>query len=80
FARRGATVESRPSPWRLGADQAGLAEEWLRGWIGAACAQQPDLERCAAAYLRRRLRPCAAGQLRIVVGHVDVLALPAGAS
>jgi hypothetical protein len=80
FAQRGAAVETRPSPWRLGADQAELAEEWLRGWIGAACAQQPDLERHAAAYLRRRLDACAAGELRVVVGHVDVLALPTGGS
>jgi trans-aconitate methyltransferase len=80
FARRGVAVESRPSSWYLGVDRAELAEEWLRGWIGAACAQQPDLERCASSYLRRRLDACTAGQLRIVVGHLDVLALPAGAS
>jgi hypothetical protein len=80
FALRGAAVETRPSPWRLGADQAELAEEWLRGWIGAACAQQPDLEQHAAAYLRHRLDACAAGELRVVVGHVDVLALPTGVS
>jgi hypothetical protein len=78
FARRGAGVESRPSPWCLGADRAALLEEWLRGWVGAACAQQPDLEEEAAAYLRDRLDACAAGRLRVVVGHVDVLALPAG--
>jgi hypothetical protein len=69
-------VQTRSSPWRLGADQAGLAEEWLRGWVGAACAQQPDLEAHAAAYLRIRLADCAAGRLRVGVGHVDVLALP----
>jgi len=86
FARRGAAVQSRPSPWLLGAEQAEqaeqaeLAEEWLRGWIGAACAQRPDLERQAGAYLRRRLDACAAGELRVVVGHVDVLAIPTGAS
>lgn len=80
FARRGAAVQSRPSPWRLGADRAELAEEWLRGWIGAACAAQPDLERRAGSYLRRRLDACAAGQLRVVVGHLDVLARPAGAA
>jgi SAM-dependent methyltransferase len=80
FARRGAAVQTRSSPWRLGADQAGLAEEWLRGWVGAACAQQPDLEAHAAAYLRGRLADCAAGRLRVVVGHADVLALPAGAA
>ncbi|MGY1622127.1 hypothetical protein ACI789_08035 [Geodermatophilus sp. SYSU D00965] len=77
FARRGTAVVSRPSPWLLGADRAALAEEWLRGWIGAACAQQPDLARVAGAYLRRRLDACAAGRLRVQVGHVDVLALPA---
>jgi hypothetical protein len=76
FARRGAVVESRPSPWHLGADQAELAEEWLRGWIAAACAQQPDLGRCAGAYLDRKLDACRAGRLRLVLGHADVLALP----
>ena len=76
FARRGAVVGSRPSPWRLGADRAELAEEWLRGWIAAACVQRPDLERDAGAYLGRRLAACRAGQMRLVVGHVDVLALP----
>jgi hypothetical protein len=79
FARRGAVVESRPSPWRLDADRAELAEEWLRAWIAAACAQQPDLGREAGAYLDRKLDACRAGQLRLVVGHVDVLALPPGA-
>ena len=80
FTRRGAAVRTRPSPWRLGADQAELAQEWLRGWIGAACVQRPDLEQHAAAYLGRRLEACSAGELRVVVGHVDVLAIPAGAS
>jgi hypothetical protein len=78
FARRGAVVESRPSPWRLDADRAELVEEWLRAWIAAACAQQPDLERCACAYLGRKLEACSAGQLRLVVGHVDLLVLPSG--
>jgi hypothetical protein len=78
FDRRGAAVTARPSPWRLGHGQPELAEEWLRGWIGAACAQQPDLEAHAADYLSRRLAARDAGELRIVVGHVDVLALPGG--
>ena len=48
FAKRGAVTEVRSSPWRLGPGWAGrewaeLTEEWLRGWIAAACAQQPDL-------------------------------------
>jgi hypothetical protein len=80
FARRGAVVATRPTPWRLDADRAELAEEWLRAWIAAACAQRPDLGRCAAAYLARRLEASRAGRLRLVVGHVDVLALPPGVS
>jgi Methyltransferase domain len=43
FRRRGVSVLVRSSPWRLGADQAELTSEWLRGWLAAACEQQPDL-------------------------------------
>ena len=80
FGQRGAAVESRPSPWLLGADQAKQAEEWLRGWIGTACEQRPDLGRHAGAHLHRRLDACTAAELRVVVGHVDVLTVPTGAS
>ena len=81
FAKRGAVTEVRSSPWRLGPGWAGrewaaLTEEWLRGWIAAACAQQPDLAAFAADYLHRRISASAAGELRVVVGHLDVLALP----
>ena len=76
FLSRGATVEERPSPWRLGPADAALVEEWLRGWIAAACAQQPDLARATPAYLHRRLDALAAGVLHVTVGHVDVLAIP----
>jgi hypothetical protein len=74
FTQLGATVLVRPSPWRLGADHATLAAQWLRGWIAAACAQQPDLTVRGAAYLRRRLAAAAAGELRVVVHHSDLLA------
>ncbi|WP_344942307.1 SAM-dependent methyltransferase [Sphaerisporangium flaviroseum] len=80
FARRGAVVHTRPSPWRLGADQAALTAEWLRGWVGAACEQRPDLTAHAQDYLRRRLDTCAAGGLRVVVHHDDLLALPSPAA
>jgi SAM-dependent methyltransferase len=72
FGRHGATVLARPSPWRLGPARAALTAEWLRQWVAAACAQRPELERHAAGYLRRRL----AGELRVVVEHSDLLALP----
>jgi hypothetical protein len=75
FEALGAVVSTRPSPWRLGPQQAGLAREWLRGWVGAACEQEPSLSPEAPAYLRRRL----AGELRVVVGHSDFLAIPRAA-
>lgn len=76
FAERGATVRVHPSPWRLGPEHAELTEEWLCGWVGAACEQRPDLVDRADAYLLERLRACRAGELRAVVHHNDVLALP----
>ncbi|MFD4527737.1 class I SAM-dependent methyltransferase [Streptomyces sp. NPDC058470] len=76
FARYGATVRAHPSPWRLGPDTAALTEEWLRGWVAAACEQRPELAARAETYLRSRVAAIAAGELRVVVHHSDVLALP----
>ncbi|KPI11598.1 hypothetical protein OK074_2930 [Actinobacteria bacterium OK074] len=76
FGRLGATVRVHPSPWRLGPAQAELTAEWLRGWVGAALEQRPELAERAQPYLKDRLAACAAGELRVVVGHSDVLVLP----
>ncbi|HEU5157894.1 MAG TPA: SAM-dependent methyltransferase [Streptosporangiaceae bacterium] len=76
FERCGATVHRRASPWRLGPDQSALIARWLQGWVAAAVEQRPDLAGPADAYLCRRLAACAAGELRVVVGHDDLLALP----
>jgi hypothetical protein len=75
FERGGAEVLTRPSPWRLGAAQAPLAREWLRGWVDAAVEQEPGLAEEAPAYLRRRLD----GRPDVVVHHTDLLALPRAA-
>ncbi|MGW5232714.1 class I SAM-dependent methyltransferase [Streptomyces nodosus] len=76
FGRLGATVLTQPSPWVLGPEQAELTEEWLRGWVGAAVEQQPGLAARADTYLHDRLAACAAGELRVVVHHDDLLVLP----
>ncbi|MER6030891.1 class I SAM-dependent methyltransferase [Streptomyces sp. NPDC001851] len=76
FAERGAGVRVHPSPWRLGPEEAALTEQWLRGWVGAAVEQRPELRDRAERYLRDRLAACAAGELRVVVHHSDLLALP----
>jgi hypothetical protein len=73
FIRLGATVHRRPSPWRLGPAQAELTGQWLRGWVSAACEQDPELREDADEYLRRRL----SADLQVTVHHEDLLALPA---
>lgn len=82
FTERGATVRLSASPWRLGPDDAALTAQWLRGWVGAAVEQRPELREPAEEYLRARLRACEAGELRVVVHHTDLLALsrPSGAT
>lgn len=80
FGRRGASVLTRPSPWRLGPGQSALTAGWLRGWVGAAVEQEPDLAPFADGYLGRRLAECAAGRLTVEVHHLDLLAIPGGAS
>lgn len=75
FAERGATVHVQPSPWRLGPDEAELTAQWLRGWVGAAVEERPELAAPAEKYLAARLAACAAGELRVTVHHSDLLAL-----
>ncbi|WP_405794517.1 trans-aconitate methyltransferase [Streptomyces longwoodensis] len=76
FADRGATVKIQPSPWRLGPAEAALTAQWLRGWVGAAVEQRPELAARAERYLAARLAACAAGDLQVTVHHSDLLALP----
>jgi methyltransferase family protein len=69
FEKAGATVVTRPSPWRLGESHAALTAEWLRGWVTAAAEQAPELR--LDSYLATRT----ATVPRAVVGHVDLLAI-----
>jgi hypothetical protein len=72
----GTEVLVRPSPWRLDAAHADLAAEWLTGWVGAACEQEPALAAEAGPYLERRLAQAAARELAVTVDHADLLVLP----
>ncbi|MEU5250093.1 hypothetical protein AB0G81_39835, partial [Streptomyces asoensis] len=47
----------------------------LRGWVGAAVEERPELAERAEAYLAARLAACAAGDLQVTVHHSDLLAL-----
>ncbi|MDX3579830.1 MULTISPECIES: class I SAM-dependent methyltransferase [unclassified Streptomyces] len=75
FADQGATVKVHPSPWRLGPENVGLTAQWLRGWVGAAVEERPELAERAEPYLAARLAACAAGDLQVTVHHSDLLAL-----
>ncbi|MHC3468957.1 class I SAM-dependent methyltransferase [Streptomyces sp. 7R007] len=75
FSERGATVRIHPSPWRLGPAEAALTAQWLRGWVGAAVEQRPELKPRAERYLRERLAACEAGELQVLVHHSDLLAM-----
>ncbi|CAL9394578.1 hypothetical protein SUDANB1_01325 [Streptomyces sp. enrichment culture] len=75
FSEHGATVRLHPSPWQLGPEQAALTEQWLRGWVGAAVEERPELRAEADVYLTKRLAALAAGELSVTVHHVDLLAL-----
>jgi hypothetical protein len=76
LAGLGAEVLVRPSPWRLGAAQSGLATEWFTGWMDAAGEQEPELMAKLDTYRHERLAQATAGRLAVTVGHVDLLALP----
>ena len=75
FRRAGWRVRTRSSSWRLGVTDADLLTAWLIGRVAAASEQNPVLAR-ADSYLARRITLAAAGGLRAVVGHVDLLATP----
>jgi len=72
----GAEVLVRPSPWRLDAAHADLTAEWLAGWVGAACEQEPALAAEAGAYVERRMAEASVGDLSVTVDHADLLMLP----
>ena len=76
FTRLGVDVLVRPSPWRLGPEQADLAAEWFTGWLAAACEQRPELRPLTLSYARRRLADTASGTLSVTVHHQDLLARP----
>jgi len=72
FERHGMTVHTAPSVWGLGAANRALLEKWVRGWVEAACEENPALATEATAYLARRL---ANPDLRATVHHTDLLAM-----
>ena len=79
--RHGGVVQVRASAWQLGDWQPDdwqprggdldLVGRWLRGWVGAAAEQRPDLP--LDGYLAGRLDAADSGRLGVSVHHQDIL-------
>lgn len=76
LAQADRTVAVRRSAWVLGADSHTLQAETIRGIAAAAAEQDPSRAGEIDAWLTRRLSEAAAGRLRLLVGHRDLLSQP----
>lgn len=76
LSARGLRVARARSDWRLGAREATLQGELLRGWTQAAVETAPASRADFEGWLARRFAQREAGCLQVSVGHEDLLALP----
>ncbi len=73
----GQRVATEASDWRLGPADRALLEATLDGVIAAAAEVQDDQR--LAGWAQQRRRQLAQGELGLIVGHLDLLALPEAA-
>ena len=73
-AASGAIVIGGRSDWLLGCGQTRLIEALLTAWTNAAREMLPEQARNVDAWGMRRRRLMEVGRLRVVVGHLDLLA------
>jgi hypothetical protein len=76
FAEVGYRVRTGPSDWTLGSAERELQQRLIEGWAAAATEMGADAS-AIARWRDRRMGHLDAGRSRIIVGHVDVAALPA---
>lgn len=72
----GYRVATAASDWKLGLEDATLAEAWLRGVAAADLVQEQVEEGALNDWLETRLSELSADRLRLRIGHRDLLALP----
>ncbi len=77
FRERGYRTWLLPSPWRIGPRDAAVASALVAGWAAAAAEQRPDQAEAIHAWAGRRAAMVTRGDFDLVVGHLDLLALPA---
>ena len=75
FRAAGYHTRLRPSPWRLGADDASLARALIDGWGVAASEERSEDGPLIRGWAERR-RTAVTTRFGLEVGHVDLLALP----
>lgn len=76
FREAGYRVWALESPWRLDREDTELAAQLVDGWAGAAIEVLPDEAGRIRAWAERRRAAIVSGAFVLVVGHVDLLALP----
>lgn len=72
----GYRVATAASDWKLGLEDAALAEAWLRGVAAADLVRETLEERTLSDWLDSRMRDLSEDRLRLRIGHRDLLALP----
>jgi SAM-dependent methyltransferase len=65
-----------PSPWRLGPGDAELAHRLVTGWSSAALEERPEAADAVRNWGERRTWSVGREGFGLVVGHLDLLALP----
>jgi SAM-dependent methyltransferase len=73
----GFEVQVARADWRVDPDMAELQRQLLAGWVAAVAETGRVEARALAGWHERRLGQIERKTLRLVVGHLDVLALPA---
>ena len=66
-----------PSAWRLGPREAAVGRVLVGGWAAAAAEQRPDRADALLRWAERREALVTRRDFTVVVGHLDLLALPA---
>ena len=77
FSAVGFDVRVEPSDWHIGADEQEFQRQLIEGWASAAAEMSTTQREAVDAWRKRRLAHVDAGRSRIVVGHFDLLAIPA---
>jgi hypothetical protein len=77
FSACGYRIERAASDWRLGAGEDALLGALILGEAAAAREAVPDKKAEIDRWESRRREQLAAGEVRLTVGHCDLLALPA---